>query len=138
MARGVDLSPLQAAETFTGERMRSHRGRPPALLQTSLLRTGGRHGLVRVDTNRDSVPGVYIRQCLEVPWGPVETVPCYHQRTIMAGLSRQSGQHELASGDIRPQRCERNACRMSDIRRGHHHIRYPKRDGLCRQHHIAV
>ena len=60
MARGVDLSPLQAAETFTGERMRSHRGRPPALLQTSLLRTGGRHGLVWVDTNRDSVPGVYI------------------------------------------------------------------------------
>jgi hypothetical protein len=27
---------------------------------------------------------------------------------------------------------------MTTIRRGHHHIRHPKRDSLCRQNHIAV
>jgi hypothetical protein len=27
---------------------------------------------------------------------------------------------------------------MTNIRRGNHHVRQPKRDGLCRQNHIAV
>lgn len=44
------------AAAFAEDHLRSHRGRPPSLLQTSLLRTVARDGLVTVETNRDSVP----------------------------------------------------------------------------------
>jgi transposase len=83
------------AEAFGDEHLRLHLGRPPYLLQTSLLRTVARDCLVTVDTNRDSVPVAYVGPRVEVPWGPEETVQLYHHGTLMASHPRQRGQHQL-------------------------------------------
>jgi transposase len=83
------------AEAVGDERLRSPLGRPPDGLQTSLLRLGGRDGLVTVDTNRDSVPAAYVGPGVEVQWGPGETVQLYHQGTLMASHPRPRGQHQL-------------------------------------------
>src|SRR5262249_19929671 len=64
----------QPAEAFAEERLRSHVGLPPYVLQTSQLRTVARDGLVTVETNRYSVPVAYVGQGVEVQWGPGETV----------------------------------------------------------------
>jgi transposase len=63
------------AEAFAEERLRSHLGRPPSILQTRLLRTVARDCLSTVETNRYSVPAAYVGQCVEVQWGTGETVP---------------------------------------------------------------
>jgi transposase len=57
------------AEAFAEECLRGHRGRPPYVLQTSLLRTVGQDCLVTVETNRYSVPPTYVGQRVEVQWG---------------------------------------------------------------------
>jgi transposase len=64
----------QPAEAFGDEQLRSHRGRPPYVLQTSLLRTVARDCLVTVDPNRYAVPAASVGQRVEVQWGPAETV----------------------------------------------------------------
>jgi transposase len=84
----------QPAEAFAEEHLRSHRGRPPYLLQTSLLRTVARDCLVTVETHRYSVPAAYVGQCVEVQWGADETVQIYHQGTLIATHPRVSGHHQ--------------------------------------------
>jgi hypothetical protein len=42
------------------------------------------------------------------------------------------------SADIRPQRCRSETGQMTNICCSNHDIRYPKRDDLGRQNHIAV
>jgi hypothetical protein len=64
-------------------------------MQTSLLRVVARDCLVTVETNRYSVPAAYVGQCVEVQWGPEETVQFYHQGTLIASHPRQRGQHQL-------------------------------------------
>jgi transposase len=83
------------AEAFAEERLRSHLGRPRYVLQTSLLRTVARDCLVTVDTNRYSVPAVYVGQTVEVQWGADATVQIYHQGTLIATHRRASGSHQL-------------------------------------------
>jgi transposase len=83
------------AEAFAEERLRSHHERPPYVMQTSLLRVVARDCLVTVETNRYSVPAAYVGQCVEVQWGPEETVQFYHQGTLIASHPRQRGQHQL-------------------------------------------
>ena len=82
------------AEAFAEERLRSHRGRPPYVLQTSLLRTVARDCLVTVETNRYSVPAAYVGQCVEVQWGVGETVQIYHRGTLIATHRRVHGHHQ--------------------------------------------
>jgi transposase len=82
------------AEAFQDERLRSHLGRPPYVLQTSLVRTVARDCLVMVETNRYSVPAAYVGQRVEVQWGPGETVQIYHRGTLIATHRRVRGQHE--------------------------------------------
>jgi hypothetical protein len=74
----------QPAEACVEERWRDHRGRPPEVLQTSLLRTVARDGLVTVETNRDSVPPTYVGQRVAVQWGPEGMVPVYHRGTCQS------------------------------------------------------
>jgi transposase len=82
------------AEAFEEERLRSHLGRPPYVLQTSLLRTVARDCLVTVETNRYSVPAAYVGKRVEVQWGPEGTVHIYHRGTLIARHPRLSGQHQ--------------------------------------------
>jgi transposase len=82
------------ADVFSEERLRSHRERPPYLLQTSLLRTVARDCLVTVETNRYSVPAAYVGQTVEVQWGTDATVQIYHQGTLIATHGRASGHHQ--------------------------------------------
>jgi transposase len=82
------------ADVFSEERLRSHRERPPYALQTSLLRTVARDCLVTVETNRYSVPAVYVGQTVEVQWGTDATVRIYHQGTLIATHGRASGHHQ--------------------------------------------
>jgi transposase len=82
------------AEAFGEECLRSHRERPPSVLQTNLRRTVPRDGLVTVETNRSSVPAAYVGQCVEVQWGPEETVQMYHQGLLIAAHHRARGQHQ--------------------------------------------
>jgi transposase len=84
----------QPAEAFAEERLHNHRGRPPYVLQTSLLRTVARDCLVTVETNRYSVPSTYVGQRVEVQWGPEATVHIYHRGTLIARHPRLSGQHQ--------------------------------------------
>jgi transposase len=85
----------QPAEAFNDEHLRAHRGRPPYVLQTSLLRMVARDCLVTVETNRYSVPAAYVGQWVEVQWGPEETVQLYHHGALIASHPRQRGQHQL-------------------------------------------
>ena len=57
------------AAAFPEAHLRSHRGRPPYVLQTSLLRTVARDCLVTVETHRYAVPAADVGPCVEVPWG---------------------------------------------------------------------
>ena len=82
------------AEAFEEERLRSHVGRPPYVLQTSMLRTVARDCLVTVETNRYSVPAAYVGKRVEVQWGPEGTVHIYHRGTLIARHPRLSGQHQ--------------------------------------------
>jgi transposase len=82
------------AEAFGEEHLRSHRGRPPYVLQTSVLRTVARDCLVTVETNRYSVPAAYVGKRVEVQWGPEGTVHIYHRGTLIARHPRLSGQHQ--------------------------------------------
>jgi transposase len=84
----------QPAEALAEERLRSHRERPPYMLQTSLLRTVARDGLVTVETNRYSVPAAYVGQTVEVQWGPDATVQIDHQGTLIAMHPRARGPHQ--------------------------------------------
>lgn len=85
----------QPAEALGDEPLRSHRGRPPDVLHSSLLRTVAREGLVTVETNRDSVPAADVGPWVAGPWGPEETVQLDHQGRLMASHPRQRGQHQL-------------------------------------------
>jgi hypothetical protein len=85
----------KAAEVFSEEALRSHLGRPPYVVQTSLLRTVARDCLVTVETNRYSVPAAYVGQTVEVQWGAEATVQIYHQGPLIATHARTSGQHQL-------------------------------------------
>jgi len=67
---------------------------PPYVLQTSLLRTVARDGLLTVETNRYSVPAAYVGQTVEVQWGADATVQIYHQGTLIATHPRASGHHQ--------------------------------------------
>ena len=80
-------------EAFAEERLHSHLGRPPYVLQTSVLRTVARDGLVAVETNRSSVPVASGGREVEGPEGPDATVPISHQGTLMATQARASGPH---------------------------------------------
>jgi transposase len=82
------------AEAFTEEHLRSHHGRPPDVLQSSLLRTVARDCLVTVKTNRYSVPAAYVGQGVEVQWGAGETVQIYHQGLLIATHPRLRGPHQ--------------------------------------------
>ncbi|MDQ3830521.1 MAG: IS21 family transposase [Candidatus Tectomicrobia bacterium] len=82
------------ADVFSEERLRSHRERPPYVLQTSLLRTVARDWLVTGETNRYSVPAAYVGQTVEVQWGTDATVRIYHQGTLIATHGRASGHHQ--------------------------------------------
>jgi transposase len=82
------------AEAFAEEHLRSHRGRPPYAMQTSLLRTVARDCLVTVETNRYSVPATYVGQTVEVQWGPDATVRIYHHGRLIATHRRAHGQHQ--------------------------------------------
>jgi hypothetical protein len=83
------------AEAFADERLRTYPGRPPYLLQTSLVRTVARDCLVTVETNRYSVPATYVGHRVEVQWGPGDTVQIYHRGTLIATHARAQGQHQL-------------------------------------------
>lgn len=83
------------AEVFSEEALRSHLGRPPYVVQASLLRTVARDCLVTVETNRYSVPAAYVGQTVEVQWGADATVQIYCQGTLIATHARASGQHQL-------------------------------------------
>jgi transposase len=82
------------AEVFAEEHLRSHRERPPYVLQTSLLRTVARDCLVTVETNRYSVPAAYVGQTVEVQWGADATVQIYHRGTLIATHPRARGHHQ--------------------------------------------
>jgi hypothetical protein len=82
------------AEVFLEEQLRAHAGRPRYVLQTSLLRTVARDGLVTVETNRYAVPAAYVGQVVEVPWGAAATVQISHQGTLIATHPRAQGQHQ--------------------------------------------
>jgi transposase len=84
----------QPAVAFGEERLRSHRERPPYVLQTSLLRTVARDCLVTVETNRYSVPAAYVGQTVEVQWGADATVQIYHRGTLIATHPRARGHHQ--------------------------------------------
>ena len=92
--RGHGTTFRKPAAACADEHLRSHRGRPPYMLQTSLLRTVARDGLVTVETNRDSVPAAYVGQRVEVQWGVGGTVQVYHRGTLMATHVRARGQHQ--------------------------------------------
>jgi transposase len=83
------------AEVFVEERLRSHLGRLPYVLQTRILRTVARDCLVTVETNRYSVPVAYVGRAVEVQWGPDATVQISYQGTLMATHPRATGPHQL-------------------------------------------
>jgi Mu transposase-like protein len=82
------------AEAFDEERLRSHVGRPPYVLQTSMRRTVARDCLVTIETNRYSVPATYGGKHVEVQWGPEGTGHIYHRGRLIARHPRLSGQHQ--------------------------------------------
>jgi hypothetical protein len=67
------------AEVFRAECLRSHVGRPPYVLRTTVPRRVARDCLVTIETNRYSVPAAYVGQTVEVQWGVAATVQIYHQ-----------------------------------------------------------
>ena len=83
------------AEAFSEECLRSHLGRPPYVVQTSVLCTVARDCLVTVETNRYSVPAAYVGQTVEVQWGADATVQIDCQGTLIATHARASGRHQL-------------------------------------------
>lgn len=83
------------AEAFAEERLRSHVGLLPYVVQQSLLRTVARDCLVTVETNRYSVPVAYVGQTVDVQWGAEGTVQIYHRDTLIATHPRASGPHQL-------------------------------------------
>jgi transposase len=87
----------QPAEAFADERLRTHGGLPPYVLQQSLVRTVARDCLVTVETNRYSVPAAYVGRTVEVQWGPEDTVQIYHQGTLIASHRRSRRQHQLCT-----------------------------------------
>jgi transposase len=82
------------AAAFPEAHLRSHRGRPPYVLQTSLLRTVARDCLVTVETHRYAVPAADVGPCVEVPWGAGETVQIYYPGPLIATHPRVSGHHQ--------------------------------------------
>lgn len=82
-------------DRFSDERLRLCDGRPSYQLQTRLLRTVARDCFVTVETNRYSVPAVFIGHEVEVQWGPAETLRIYAQGRCIANHLRHPGRHQL-------------------------------------------
>jgi hypothetical protein len=86
--RGHGTTFRKPAEAFREEGLRSHLGRPPYVLQTSLLRTVARDCLVTVETNRYSVAAAYVGQTVEVQWGADPPVQIDCQGPLIATHAR--------------------------------------------------
>jgi hypothetical protein len=92
--RGQGTTCRTPAAAFTEECLRLPLGRPPYVIQISVLRPGARDCLVPVETNRASVPAADVGRLVEGPWGADAAGPSYCQGTLMATQARASGQHQ--------------------------------------------